>query len=599
MVSIFSVIRRAAESLELHEILRFKHKMTEEQLDKLQRKLLQKDFWHDIPLLQSHDIKLIPEFELFIKAKKGDVSILNDSKYKDLLKIQIQYGDTPLHELADGGKTEILNSKFKDILRIQNNVGETPLHKLARLGITEILKPEYIDILKTQEKGGGSTPLHNLASRGKTEILKPEYKDILKIQSMGMGQGNTPLHTLAWKRKMEILRPEYKYFLEDALKIKNDRGKTPEDILKGFIDYELRRDAAIVLPDKQRLKEYMDEFRRIKKEFKNSAAGKDLAWRFESVQQGRGDSKYDMGDQKGSFKVLNEKLVKALNEFSSKLQFGTRPGHFTGMAGGSYYLAGKTIILRFSESHPWLALYLFDKIDAPMIIGDVENTIGHELIHDYQEDKRFEKNPILKDLIKDISEVQQEAPWYSMSDIQKIIDQVGAPKLIKNVTRLWSVFDQGKVPPRKDLDHLKSIMKDVSEEEYPDKLKKLVMQLYSYLKRPSTSKHIYLSSPHEIMAHAYSFIQEALHNRVKPEAIKKALTQSSDTMQDFLKNLSKLLGQRTRLLAYIEEFERNKDKFNSNDAKNVIRKFRVYAIQYLEHALQKQASRVIAGFKSF
>ena len=342
--------------------------------------------------------------------------------------------------------------------------------------------------------------------------------------------------------------------------------------------------SAIVIPDKQRLKEYMDEFRRIKKEFKNSAAGKDLAKRFEAIQQ-------RSGDQKGSFKVLNEKLEKALNEFSSKLQFSTRSGHFTGMSGGSYDVAEKVIILRFSESHPWFALYLFDNIDVPGILGDIENTIGHELIHDYQQDKRLEKNPVLKEQIK---EVRQVDSWYSMAEIEKIVDRVGAQKLLKNVTRLWDVFDQGKVPPRKDLDHLKSIMKDVSEDEYPEKLQGLVQYLFQYLKR--SSKQIYLSDPQEIMAHAYSFVHEALNSRVKPEAIKKALTQSFDTVQDFLKNLSKLLGQRTRLLAYIEEFEKDKDKFNSNDAKNVIRKFRVYAIQYLEQALQKQASRVAACY---
>jgi len=336
--------------------------------------------------------------------------------------------------------------------------------------------------------------------------------------------------------------------------------------------------SAIVIPDKAAVKEYMDEFRRIKKEFKNSAAGKDLKWRYDAIQS-------RTGDQKPAFKILNERLVSALNEFSSKLQFGTRPGHFTGMAGGSFDVLNKIIILRFSQTHPWFALYLFDQVDSPGILGDIESTIGHELIHDYQEDKKLKKNPVLKEQLKDVGRVQRSDPWYSKTEIEKLIKEVGPQKLLKNVTRLWDVFDHGKVPPRKDLDHLKSLMKGVSEEEYPGKLEKLVQHLYQLLKQ--SSKQIYLSDPQEIMAHAYSFVQEALNNRARPDVIRKALTQSYNTVQDFLKNLSKLLGQRARLLAYIEEFEQNRDKFNAIDAQNVIRKFRKYALQYLDRALQK------------
>ena len=171
------------------------------------------------------DIRPDIEKEVFTLAKSGHISILKDPKYKEYLKIQNDWGDTPLHWLALNGKTEILKPEYKEILEIQNNWGMTPLYSLAVKGKTEILKPEYKEILKIQDDEYGDTPLHLLAMEGKTEILKPEYKEILKIRNK---RGETPLHDLAGKGKTEILKPEYK----EILKIKNKKGQTPVDILK-------------------------------------------------------------------------------------------------------------------------------------------------------------------------------------------------------------------------------------------------------------------------------------------------------------------------------------------------------------------------------
>ena len=70
--------------------------------------------------------------EIFEAAKKGDKSILKLPK--ELLHIQNEYGETPIHLLADKGVKEILKLD-KSLLMIKNNDGETPIHWLALKGI--------------------------------------------------------------------------------------------------------------------------------------------------------------------------------------------------------------------------------------------------------------------------------------------------------------------------------------------------------------------------------------------------------------------------------------------------------------------------------
>ena len=227
--------RTAAEKLKLHEILRFKHKMTEEQLKKLQLKALEfpDNYMREERALLMHGqgIKIIPELLPYLTtalAKNGDTSIIEDPKYRTYLNTENIRGWNPLHHLADQGNTEVLKPIFKDLLKVRDVYGITPLHNLALRGKTEILKPEYMDILKVQDISG-YTPLHYLADQKKTEILKPEYMGILRIQGK---KGYTPLHFLARRGNTEILNPEYQYFLSEALKIRDSKGETPEDILK-------------------------------------------------------------------------------------------------------------------------------------------------------------------------------------------------------------------------------------------------------------------------------------------------------------------------------------------------------------------------------
>ena len=64
MISIANKLRFAAESLKLHEILRFKSKMSPKQIEDLQKKVLEsEDYARHGMTLKGHGIELIPEFK--------------------------------------------------------------------------------------------------------------------------------------------------------------------------------------------------------------------------------------------------------------------------------------------------------------------------------------------------------------------------------------------------------------------------------------------------------------------------------------------------------------------------------------------------------
>lgn len=216
-------ILSSSESLKVHEILRFKNKMTEEQIQRLQKKILSDDTstsrFNAITALLGHGIKLIPELKsyyVFSLAYGGNTAFLTNPEFREVLKEKNDDGDTPLHLLAAELCTEIFKSEFKDILKIQNNRGDTPLHIYVwecdtRPDAIEILKPELMELLKIQNKDG-STPLHILAEAHHTEIIKPQYSDILKIKDK---QGKTPEDILSlierpdrlpyWEAKRSIM----------------------------------------------------------------------------------------------------------------------------------------------------------------------------------------------------------------------------------------------------------------------------------------------------------------------------------------------------------------------------------------------------------
>lgn len=84
--------------------------------------------------------------ELFMKAKKGDISILKDP---DVSEVKDRRGFTALHYLAEEGRMEILG--HPDTGKVVNNFGNTPLHILSMLVVSwgrEILNHPEVDVIK-------------------------------------------------------------------------------------------------------------------------------------------------------------------------------------------------------------------------------------------------------------------------------------------------------------------------------------------------------------------------------------------------------------------------------------------------------------------
>lgn len=157
--------------------------------------------------------------ELFERAYKGDISILDDS---NVAKIRDEWGYTPLHFLAKAGKIEIL--KHPDVARVKSKWGNTPLHLLARKGRIEVLK--HPDVAKVKNNDG-DTPLHWLAREGVIEVLK--HPLIAKIKNK---YGRTPLHLLA-QESYFMSASEYMKILKHPFvaKVKDEDGRTPLHIL--------------------------------------------------------------------------------------------------------------------------------------------------------------------------------------------------------------------------------------------------------------------------------------------------------------------------------------------------------------------------------
>ena len=71
--------------------------------------------------------------QIWAKAKSGDSSILSDPRVSTLKN---EYGETPLHLLADRGVKEVL--KHPDVSKVKNEYGDTPLHYSALEGIHKV-----------------------------------------------------------------------------------------------------------------------------------------------------------------------------------------------------------------------------------------------------------------------------------------------------------------------------------------------------------------------------------------------------------------------------------------------------------------------------
>lgn len=187
--------------------------------------------------------------EVFERAKKGDVSILKlnpeilSSSYgKDL--------ETPLHELAMLGKTQILNIPKKYLFK--KDISErTPLHYLAMSKESDSVMLKFPKESFDMQDEDGKTPLHYLAERNNvmgiasaeqlaitdyenwnTPVMDMAYNDIKfdasvlsdNILKMKNSLGETVAHFLAYNGDKQV--EDLKKYLD----IKNLSGATPREL---------------------------------------------------------------------------------------------------------------------------------------------------------------------------------------------------------------------------------------------------------------------------------------------------------------------------------------------------------------------------------
>ncbi len=127
-------------------------------------------------------------------------------------KLHGYLGRTPLHELANLGKLEVLN--HPSIASALDNYYRTPLHYLAHRRIPEILSHPLVGKVKDKD---GNTALHILALASRLEILS--HPDIDKVKN---NNGLTPLHKLVYIGLWESEKKEtiYKQKIRKWLKEK-------------------------------------------------------------------------------------------------------------------------------------------------------------------------------------------------------------------------------------------------------------------------------------------------------------------------------------------------------------------------------------------
>lgn len=104
--------------------------------------------------------------ELFELAKKGDISILNDERIAIISECgnekSSEYFTTPLHWLAmvcRSKEDRLKLLKHKDISKVINEYGNTPLHLMANFDCFDILKHPDVDKVRNDRVRGAITAL--------------------------------------------------------------------------------------------------------------------------------------------------------------------------------------------------------------------------------------------------------------------------------------------------------------------------------------------------------------------------------------------------------------------------------------------------------
>ena len=160
---------------------------------------------------QDGEIFNVDENDIFVRAEKGDVSILDEPGIENELN---EYGDSPVHELAAA-----------------RDVNEDPIKA------QKLLKSKHINLRNSI----GWSPLHIMAQ------YKPQSKDVSKmiakhpnaVLSTDDRWKETVLHIMAMSGKKTV------FINSSTFTIKNSHGKTPYDLWIG----NPRRGSSITIAD--------------------------------------------------------------------------------------------------------------------------------------------------------------------------------------------------------------------------------------------------------------------------------------------------------------------------------------------------------------
>ena len=214
----------------------------------------------------------------FNRAKKGDISILED--YNDNI-LSTHYGNdksTCIHELAKMGKTDILGLRGsrEKLLLTKDIQDRTPLHWLAMGKVSNGLIPmfntkslfmqdeegktplhylaEHFDVSSCDKKAlsirdyeDGNTPVHEMVESGVKFNIDKIPENILLIKNI---LGETVAHLLAYQKNKEFFK------CSKALNVKNLSNKTPVDIYEAKSSVVTakfkpwRRVKVIIVPEK-------------------------------------------------------------------------------------------------------------------------------------------------------------------------------------------------------------------------------------------------------------------------------------------------------------------------------------------------------------
>ena len=111
-----------------------------------------------------------------------------------------------------------------------NDHGDTPIHEAAIHGHTEIVKIlAQLTVNPNAPDEHGKTPIHSAAWKGHTEIVKI-LASLTDNPNVPDNNGRTPIYKAAWKGHTEIVK--ILASLTDNPDTPNSNGKTPSSVTK-------------------------------------------------------------------------------------------------------------------------------------------------------------------------------------------------------------------------------------------------------------------------------------------------------------------------------------------------------------------------------